>query len=121
MSNRCSRCGGAIYLDHCDQYGPDQVCQVCGERRLAVQGRTLPLVYQKPAGAATGAHSSGARSRSVTLELAKASGTRWTADEERYILEHIQEPARTIGARLGRSLPAIRNRRALLRRASQEH
>ena len=121
MSNQCTRCGGATYLDYCDYYEPDRVCRVCGERRLAVQGRTLPLVYQKTTGAAAGTHSSGAPGRPVTLKLAEASHTRWTADDDHYILEHTQEPARTIGARLGRSRRAVRNRRTLLRRASQEH
>jgi len=44
-SQHCRRCGGSLYLDYCERYGPDQVCLACGEQRLAMQG---PIITRRP-------------------------------------------------------------------------
>ena len=41
----CHRCGGSLYLDYCERYGPDRVCLACGERRLAMHG---PIIRRRP-------------------------------------------------------------------------
>ena len=63
------------------------------------------------------AHEADRRDQPLTAELAEASGSPWTADEDQYVLDHLLEPARDVALALGRTLWAVRNRRAHLRRA----
>jgi hypothetical protein len=53
----------------------------------------------------------------VTLEQANSSGAAWSAEEDTYLVEHPQEPARDTALRLGRTLWSVRTRRKLLRQA----
>lgn len=63
-------------------------------------------------------HAADARDYPITAAVAASSGDPWTSEEDRYVLEHLAEPAREVGITLGRSLWAVRHRRVRLRRMS---
>ena len=63
------------------------------------------------------AHKADIRDQELTAEVAGFSGDRWTGDEDEYVLDHLFDPAREVGLRLGRTLYSVRNRRVWLRRA----
>ncbi|MGD9892302.1 MAG: hypothetical protein AB7R89_28670 [Dehalococcoidia bacterium] len=65
-------------------------------------------------------HDADDRDYAVTLARATASGDRWTADDDAYLLAHVREPAREIALALGRTLWAVRGRRMKLLRASAD-
>lgn len=64
-------------------------------------------------------HESDQESYAVTLPLANASGAVWSAEEDRYVWEHLSVPARDVALHLGRTLWAVRSRRLRLRRRQE--
>lgn len=61
-------------------------------------------------------HRSDWRDAALTRDDAEHSGEPWDAEEDAYVLAHLREPARDVALTLGRTLWAVRNRRARLRR-----
>lgn len=60
------------------------------------------------------------RSRDVlqyreTVERARSHGRRWTAADDRVLIERADEPAHVLAIDLGRTLFAVRSRRHILR------
>lgn len=61
-------------------------------------------------------HDADLRDYDVTLPVATARGARWTADDDAYVLEHRDDPAREVALYLGRTLWGVRSRRMMLLR-----
>ena len=98
------------------QRNPDRNAELREQERARARERWPDLPPDQQRELLGRLHEADARDYELTAAQAGASGLRWSEEDDRYVLEHLDRPAREVALALNRTLWAVRTRRMWLKR-----